>query len=103
MILKISNFTSMAVIAAAACMAAAAPVDAKDWNRSMNRHYSAAEESRFTPRGDNPQWGFSLDTVVNDMEWRARTVQMLRSLPKPGSEPQEPRQIADRPELRFSF
>jgi hypothetical protein len=106
---KSTKLLSAAVLAATVSLLAAAPADARDWRQSVQRHYSATEEAKYTPRGDNPQWGFTLDTVVNDMEWRARTSSMLRTLPKPGTQPhsaQPANQLADRPEpprLRFSF
>jgi hypothetical protein len=106
---KFTKLLSAAVLAATASLVAAAPADARDWRQSVERHYSAAEEAKYTPKGDNPQWGFTLDTVVNDMAWRARTTSMLRTLPKPGAQPlsvQPADQLADRPEpprLRFSF
>ena len=107
-----ATFAKLSSAAAAAALisliAAATPADAKDWRLSVQRHYDAEAEARFVPKGDNPQWDFSLDTVVADMEWRQRTARMLRPLPKPSADPiaHESGQIADRPEpptLRFSF
>jgi len=109
MIFKRSTVTSLAAIAATiAVMSAATPADAKDWKRAMDRHDAAAKLSKYTPRGGNPQWDFDLQTVVNDMQWRQRTAQRLRSLRRPGVERQqrEPSQLADREapaRLRFSF
>ena len=106
---KLTKVLFAAAFTATASLLAAAPAEARDWRQSVQRHYSAAEEARYTPKGDSPQWGFTLDTVVNDMEWRARTSSMLRTLPKPGTQPlsvQPANQLADRPEpprLRFSF
>lgn len=102
--------TSISIAAGAAALlaiAAAAPAAAKDWRQSVANHYEAAELARFVPRGDNPQWDFTLDTVMDDMAWRQRTARMLRQAPKPGVAPEgDSRQLADRPEptaLRFSF
>jgi len=103
---KLTKVLSAAALAATASLLAAAPADARDWRQSVQRHYSAADEAKYTPKGDNPQWGFTLGTVVNDMEWRARTASMLRDLPKPGTQPrsaQPANQLADRPALRFAF
>ena len=109
MIFKRSTVTSLAAIAATvAVMSAAAPAEAKDWKRAMDRHDAAAEPSKFTPKGGNPQWDFDLDTVVNDLEWRQRTAQRLRELRRNREEPQQrgSNQLADREapsRLRFSF
>ena len=109
MTFTLTKLTSAAAAAALITLvAAAAPADAKDWRRSLDKHYAAAEQNKYVPRGDNPQWDFSLDTVVADMEWRQRTARMLRDLPKPSSDPiiRQPDQLADRPEqptLRFAF
>ncbi|MGF1592821.1 MAG: hypothetical protein ACFCUW_06050 [Kiloniellaceae bacterium] len=106
---KLTKIASTAAVAATfVLVAAATPADAKDWRHSMDRHYDAAEQNRYVPKGDNPQWGFTLDTVVADMEWRQRTSHMLRHLPKPSTEPAARRsnQLADRPatsSLRFAF
>lgn len=106
---KLTKVLSAAALAATASLVAAAPADARDWRQSVQRHYSAAEEAKYTPKGDNPQWDFNLATVMNDMQWRSRTASMLRDLPKPGDKPrgaQPANQLADRPEpprLRFSF
>lgn len=93
---------------AASSIAAAGPSEPRDWLRAVKRHYQAAEENRFVPNGENPQWDFDLDTVVNDMEWRARTAAMLRGLRKPGDQVEEvqPKQLADGEEptrLQFRF
>ena len=107
-----STFTKLSSAAAAAAvisiLVAATPADAKDWRLSVQRHYDAEEEARYVPKGGNPQWDFTLDTVVADMEWRQRTARMLHNLPKPSSDPivREPGQLADRPEpptLQFAF
>lgn len=106
---KLTKVLFAAAVTATVSLLAAAPADARDWRQSVQRHYAAAEEARYTPKGGNPQWGFTLDNVVSDMEWRARTSSMLRTLPKPGTQPdsaQPVNQLADRPEpprLRFSF
>ncbi len=109
MFLRLFRLPTFAAIAiAASSIAAAGPSEAKDWLRAVKRHYQAAEENRFVPNGENPQWNFDLDTVVNDMEWRARTAAMLRDLPKPGerTDAAQPGQLADSEEpqpLRFRF
>ncbi|MEO3431456.1 hypothetical protein AAFN88_21540 [Pelagibius sp. CAU 1746] len=108
MFAQLPKAVSAAAIAAAAFAITAGSAEAKDWLRSMDRHYSAAEATKFTPKGDNPQWDFDLDTVVNDMAWRARTASMLRTLPRPGASLRNdaPDQVADReepPRLRFRF
>jgi hypothetical protein len=89
-----------AIAVASVVIATAGTAEARDWLRAIERHYEAAEAAKYTPKGDNPQWDFGLDTVVNDMAWRARTARMLRNLPKPGQERRapEPSQLADRPE-----
>ena len=91
-----------------ALTAVAQSVDAKDWRRSVDNHYEAAAETKYEPRVDNPEWGFTLDTVMADMAWRQRTAQMLREAPVPDSQaaPSRAGQLADRPEAtpyRFSF
>lgn len=91
-----------------ALTAVAQSVDAKDWRRTVDNHYEAAAETKYEPRVDNPEWGFTLDTVMADMAWRQRTAQMLRGAPVPDSQaaPSRSGQIADRPETpayRFSF
>jgi len=104
-----TKITSAAAAAATVMLVAAtAPADAKDWRRTVDNHYSAAEEAKYVPRGDNPQWGFTLDTVMEDMAWRQRTASMLRRAPKPSSDPvlRQSGQLADRPEqptFRFAF
>lgn len=108
MLVQLSKVVSAAGIAAAAFFIAAGPAEAKDWLRSMDRHYTAAEEAKYTPKGDNPQWDFDLNTVVNDMAWRSRTASMLRTLPRPGASLRNdaPDQVADReesPRLQFRF
>jgi len=98
-----------AIAAASTIFAASAPAEAIEWRLAVERHYKAADEAKLVPRGDNPQWDFNLNTVVNDMQWRQRTAEMLRDLPKPGvaREDDGSNQLADRPEpsrpLRFSF
>src|SRR3546814_9727723 len=82
--------------------------DAREWRRRVDNHYDAVSEARYVPRGDNPQWNFTLDTVVSDMDWRQRTARMLRDLPKPSGDPAvgSAPQLADRPEpqsFRFAF
>jgi hypothetical protein len=97
-----------AAAAFVALTAVAETVDAKDWRRTVDSHYDAVEEAKHQPRGDNPQWGFTLDTVVADMSWRQRTARMLREAPKPSADPTDgpANQLADRPKaptFRFSF
>ena len=108
MLVQLSRVVSAAGITAAAFFIAAAPVEAKDWLRSMDRHDTAAEAAKYTPKGDNPQWDFNLSSVVNEMAWRARTASMLRNLPRPGASLRNdaPDQVADRdesPRLQFRF
>ncbi len=108
MFVQLSKAVSAAAIAAAAFVVAAGPAEARDWMRSMERHYTAAEAAKYTPKSDNPQWDFDLNTVVNDMAWRARTASMLRNLPRPGASVRNdaPDQVADReesPRLQFRF
>jgi len=106
------NLAKISLAAAAAAFlaltAVAESVDAKDWQRSIDNHYSAAEEAKYEPRTGNPQWGFTLDTVMADMAWRQRTARILRDAPRPSADPTETpaNQLADRPEtpaFRFSF
>jgi hypothetical protein len=108
MFVQLSRVVSAAGITAAAFFLAAGPAEAKDWLRSMDRHYTAAEAAKYTPKGDNPQWDFNLNTVVNEMAWRNRTAAMLRTLPRPGASVRTaaPDQVADReepPHLQFRF
>jgi hypothetical protein len=107
---KVTSFTAMSTAVGAAVLffAAATPAEARDWRSSMDRHYEAAEATRFVPKAATPEWGFSLDEVVADMEWRQRTAEILRGAPRPNSEPNDSGrgQLADRPETsrpRFSF
>lgn len=102
MLSKLSMTGAVAAIAfSAALTATATPAAAKDWLRAMDRHYNAAEETKYTPKGDNPQWNFDLNTVVEDMAWRSRTARMLRDAPKPGATVRSGvPQLADRPESR---
>jgi len=107
--LTLTNIASAAAVAAVfTLVATAAPADVKHWQRSIDRHYQAAEENKYVPKGENPQWDFTLDTVVADMAWRHRTARMLRAATKPNSDAlvHETEQLADRPEpqpFRFSF
>jgi hypothetical protein len=104
---QLTKITFAAAAAAfIALTALAETVDAKDWRRTVDNHYDAAEEAKYEPKGDNPQWGFTLDTVMSDMAWRQRTAQMLREAPKPSADPVDQgstNQLADRPALRFAF
>lgn len=107
---KVISFTSLgtAVGAAVFFFAAAAPAAAKDWRSSMDRHYDAAEATRFVPKAATPEWNFTLDEVVADMAWRQRTAEILRGAPRPSSERNDSGrgQLADRPEPsqpRFAF
>lgn len=91
-----------------ALTAVAESADARDWRRTVDNHYRAVAETKYEPRVENPEWGFTLDSVVDDMAWRRRTVRMLRDAPLPDSQatPSRAGQIADRPEtpaLRFPF
>ena len=109
MFLQFFRLPTMAAIAVATTtIVAAGPSEARDWRHSVERHYKAAEASKFTPNGGNPQWDFDLQTAVNDLAWRARTAAMLRDLRKPGEERRErrPSQLADGEEpqpLQFRF
>lgn len=111
---KVISLTSLgttlgtAVGAAVLFFAAATPAAAKDWRSSMDRHYEAAEALRFVPKAATPEWGFTLNDVVADMEWRERTAETLRGMPRPSTEANDEGrgQLADRPEaprLRFAF
>ena len=106
---KLPRISAVAAIAAVTAVnLAAGPTEARDWLRSVERHYSASEANRYVPKGDNPQWDFNLNTMVNDMAWRTRTAAMLRDLPTPGEwrSDEAPGQQADSPALespRFRF
>lgn len=102
------NLTKISLAAAAAAFialtAVAEAVDAKDWQRTIDKHYDAAAETKYEPRTDSPEWGFTLDAVMADMAWRQRTARALRDAPRPSADPTEA--LADRPETqapRFSF
>ncbi|HEY9536232.1 MAG TPA: hypothetical protein VIS03_01460 [Kiloniellaceae bacterium] len=109
MSLRLTKITVAAAVAAfVALTAVAETVDAKDWRRTVDNHYDAVEEAKYVPRGDNPQWNFTLDTVMSEMAWRQRTARMLRDAPRPSAAPTDglAPQLADRPEpptFRFSF
>ncbi len=103
-----SKFSKISAAAAIAVIAAAGSAEAKDWLRAMEKHEKAADATKYVPKGENPQWDFDLNTVVNDMNWRARTASMLRNLPRPGATVRgaQPNQVADREEparLQFRF
>lgn len=108
---KLSKITAVTAFAVTTALAAnTGPAEAKDWRSSLDRHYTAAEATKYTPKGKKPQWDFNLGTVVNDMAWRTRTASMLRNAPKPSAptryRQRESNQLADRPEpqrLPFSF
>ena len=107
---KITRILAIAALAGTTSLLATSPAEARDWRQSVDRHYSAADEAKYTPRGDNPQWDFSLNTVVNDMAWRERTAEMLRGLQRPGQRDRVAQEAddetADRPEpsrFRFAF
>ena len=107
---KVTSFSSLGTAAGAAVLllAVATPAAAKDWRSSMDRHYEAAEATRFVPKAATPEWGFTLNDVVADMEWRQRTAETLRGMPRPSTESNDSGrgQLADRPEpsrLRFAF
>lgn len=108
---KLSKISAVAAVAVTAALVANSGLaEAKDWRSSLDRHYTAAEAAKHTPKGKNPQWNFNLGTVVNDMAWRTRTASMLRNAPKPSAptryRQRESNQLADRPEqqrLPFSF
>src|SRR3546814_1258594 len=68
----------------------------------------SSDLAKYVPRGDNPQWNFSLDSVMSEKAWRQRTARMLRDAPRPSAAPTDglAPQLADRPEpptFRFSF
>jgi hypothetical protein len=110
MFLKFFRFPTFAALAVTfLALAAAGPAEARDWLTALERHEEAAAAGTGWPRGENPQWDFDLQTMMNDMKWRARTASMLRELPKPSAEARDgehPSQLADKPEtprLKFSF
>lgn len=111
MFIQLSKVTAAAAIAVTVLLlAAAGPAEAKDWLKALERNEKAAEAVKYVPKGPNPQWDFNLTTVVNDMNWRARTASMLRNLPRPGETRRaaQPDQLADREEeaparLQFRF
>ena len=109
MFFRFPRISTVAAIAAVTVVTiAAAPAEARDWLRSVERHYDASEANRYVPRGDNPQWDFNLNTMVNDMAWRTRTAAMLRDLPTPGERQSDEAssQLADSPapeSPRFRF
>lgn len=104
----ISKLSKISAVAAIALTAAAGSAEAADWLSALERNEKAAEANKYVPKGENPQWDFDLETVVNDMNWRARTAGMLRNLPRPGATVRsaQPDQLADREEparLQFRF
>ncbi len=109
MLSRLTKVISITAVGAAVFfLAGAAPAAAKDWRNSMDRHYEAAAAARFTPNVENPEWGFTLNEVVADMEWRQRTAEILRGTPRPSTDTNDRNggQLADRPEpapLRFAF
>ncbi len=110
MFFTLFRFPTLAALAVTiVALASAGSAEARDWLTALERHEAAAAASQFEPKGDNPKWDFDLQTMMNDMKWRARTASMLRELPKPSAEARDgghPSQLADRPEtprLKFSF
>ena len=102
---KLTKVTFVTAVGAAVLfLAAAAPAGARDWRSSMDRHDAAAK----TAEAEGLEWGFTLNEVVADMEWRQRTAEILRGMPRPSTEPNDrgSGQLADRPQpapLRFAF
>lgn len=97
---------SLRTIATAAAITAAisiatSPVLADDWYTAMERHETAAEENKSEARED-AQWGFTLSTVMSDVEWRKETAAALRNQPRPTVTPQTQRyrQLVDEAEPR---
>ncbi len=79
------------VAAIAAVLAiSSSPALADDWDTRMDRHYTEAERTKYHPK-EGSEWGFSLSTMMNDMEWRKRTAATLRNLPRPSVTPQTQR------------
>ncbi len=71
------------VAAIAAILAvSSSPVLADDWGVRLDRHYAETERTKYQPK-EGSEWGFSLSNVMNDMEWRKRTMANLRSMPRP--------------------
>src|SRR3546814_9838179 len=78
MSLRLTKITVAAAVAAfVALTAVAETVDAKDWRRTVDNHYDAVEEAKYVPRGDNPQWNFTLDTVMSRSEEHTSELQSL--------------------------
>ncbi len=73
---------SAVTLAAAAVIAFSAPATAQDWSNMMNLHYSTAEQTKYEPEAGS-EWGFSLKTVMSDMEWRKKTAATLRNQARP--------------------
>ncbi|NIA72121.1 hypothetical protein HBA54_26375 [Pelagibius litoralis] len=94
---KLAGFT----IAAATAIAISSPAAADDWLNSVERHYSAAESTKYQPEAGS-EWGFSLATVMSDMEWRKKTAAALRNQNRPTVTAQSKRyrQLVQRSEPR---
>lgn len=84
--LKLGKSAAIA-IATATVVGISSPVAAENWNLSMDRHYSAAESNKYQPEAGS-EWGFSLATMMSDMEWRKKTAETLRQQERPSVTPQ---------------
>ena len=65
-----------AAVITAAMVVLASPATADDWDTMMDSHYSEAEKTKYEPK-EGSEWGFSLSTMMNDMEWRKTTAAAL--------------------------
>ena len=79
-----------AAVITAAVTAASSPVLADDWYKAMERHETATDQNKSEARED-AQWGFTLSTVMSDVEWRKETAAALRNQPRPTVTPQTQR------------
>lgn len=79
----------------------ASPVAATDWLRAMERHEAAAKAA-IVEEAAKGEWGFTLSTVMNDMEWRKRTAATLRAQRQSTFTPptSDYRQLVEEPEPR---
>ncbi len=87
--LKLSKSAAIA-IATVTVIGISSPAVAENWNLSMDRHYSAAEQGKYQPEAGS-EWGFSLATMMSDMEWRKKTAETLRNQDRPSVTPQTKR------------
>lgn len=95
------RFIGKAAAITAALTIVSSTAMADDWSTAMDRHYSAAEETRFLPKA-GAQWGFSLSAMMNDLEWRKRTAAALRNQRRPSvtTQTQRYRQLVEEAEPR---